>query len=198
MREIRLSSSFVLNWKNDFDSNAFFSARFTCWNIVNISWRARLLHLHRRFWNWALFKSSFSYKSRSVNIADVFYRLCSIKASDNDSKFIIFITVENLYKITLYLLKKSNENVLTMMKSRYIAINSIHVSIFMFFINLWSFRISTYYDNIIRLIEIIDSFVSCDSVDNITQISSCCSSTSVHDMSKFSAFYLVNIESIIL
>jgi hypothetical protein len=195
---MRLSSTSLLSRKNDFDLNAFFFARFTCWNIVNVSWIAHLLHLHRRFWNWASFKSSLSHKSRSANIADVFHRLRSIKAFDNDSRFITFIAVENLYEIASYLLKRSNENVLTTMRSRCVAISSIHVSIFMFFIDSWSFRILTYHDNIVRLIEMIDSFVSCDNVDSVTRISSRRSNTSVHDVSKFSAFYLVNIELIIL
>jgi hypothetical protein len=128
----------------------------------------------------------------------VFHRFRSIKAFDNDSRFITLIAVENLYEIALYLLKKSNENVLTTMKSRYVVINSIHFSIFMFFINWWLFKILTYYDNIIRSIEMIDSFVLCDSVDNITRISSRRLSTSVHDVSKFFAFCLMNIKSIIL
>jgi hypothetical protein len=128
----------------------------------------------------------------------VFHRLRSIKAFDNDFRSITFIAVENLYEITSYLLKKSNKNVLTTMRSRCVAINLIHVSIFMFSINSWSFRILTYHDNIIRLIEMIDSFVSCDNVDNVTRISSRCSNTSAYDVSKFSAFCLVNIKSIIL
>jgi hypothetical protein len=128
----------------------------------------------------------------------VSHRFRSTKAIDNNSRFITFIAVENLYEIASYLLKRSNENVLTTMKSRCVAINLIHVLIFMFFIHSWSFRISTYHDNIIRLIEIIDLFVLYNSVDNVTRISSCRSSTSVYNVSKFSAFCLVNIKSIIL
>jgi hypothetical protein len=132
---MRLSFAFLLNRKNNFDSNAFFFARFTCWNIVNILERARLLHLHKRFWNWASFESSLNYKSHLISIADMFHHFRSTKASDNDFKFITFIAVENLYEIASYLLRKSNENILTMMRSRCVAINSIHVSIFMFSIN---------------------------------------------------------------
>jgi hypothetical protein len=198
IREIRLSFASLLSRKNDFDSNAFFSARFTYWNIVSVLWKTRLLHLHKRFWNWASFESSLSHKSRSISIVDVSHRFYSIKAFDNDSRFITFIVIENLYEIASYLLKRSNENVLTTMRSRCVAINSIHVSIFMFFINSWSFRISTYHDNIIRLIEMIDSFISCDNVDSVTRISSRRSSTFVHDVLKFFTFCLVNIKSIIL
>jgi hypothetical protein len=128
----------------------------------------------------------------------MFHRLRSIKAFDNDFRSITFIVVENLYKIASYLLRKSNENVLTTMRFQCVAINSIHVLIFMFFINSWSFKILTYHDNIVRLIEIIDSFVSCNNVNNVTYISSRRSSTFIHDVSKFFAFCLVNIKLITL